>query len=578
MTIADFGRVLAGLLELDLDRCTLTYGVAPCTATGGPGEECYNTFRTCQDRVNYVKGVHTYRFIGRGTPVAAGELLRPYIVDLPARSDPELDPEKGLAPRNKISVTLSDEPDNDTEQDPYVANRATPAGGTFWSRLLARNPDHPGRPARVMKLYAEPGQPYTLSDPDWITESYVIDSLQGPDRNGQIRAVLTDPLKLTDRIKFPAPSSGELLAAITDTDLSLTLKSGQGAAYGTSGYVKLGEEVINFTGRTDDTLTWPGTGNRAQFGTVAAAHGADARVQLCFAWIAAAPDTVLEDLLNAAGILDANIDLAGMATIVDTWFSTYAITLCLTEPETVSKLLEEICVTLQAMLWWDPVAQKVKLTAKRPLSPLAATPPLLTDAANFIEGTVQVTRQDAERLTRVIVWYSLIRATANVTEWQSYERAAVAVDPDAEGANALNEVRQKVIYARFLDTASDQAAAELAVRLLLWHVDAPIYVRGQLDPKDEDIELGAQVDLETFGLTDFDGNIERQRVLVTKRQNNGADVDVTLIVTYLNRRYFWIAPDGHPDYSTATEEQKRYGYISDADGKLSDGSDGHVIA
>jgi hypothetical protein len=52
---------------------------------------------------------------------------------------------------------------------------------------------------------------------------------------------------------------------------------------------------------------------------------------------------------------------------------------------------------------------------------------------------------------------------------------------------------------------------------------------------------------------------------------------VTLIVTYLNRRYFWFAPDGHPDYSTATVEQQRYGYFSDADGKLSDGSDGHVL-
>jgi hypothetical protein len=564
------------MLELDCDRCTLTYGVSPCTATGGAGEECYNTFRTCQDKANFAKGSHTYRFIGRGTPIAAGELLRPYI-EREQNVPTEIDPEKGLAMRAKLSFSLRDEPDSDTEQDPYIANRAAAAGGTFWTRLLARNPNLAGRAARNKRLYIEPGDTYTLSDPDWVSESYIIDAVNGPDRSGLLQVVLKDPLKLADRVKMPAPTDGELTGDITDTALSCTVTAGEGAQYGSSGYIRIGEEVIQFTLRATDTLSWPSTAYRGKFGTTAAAHSTDDRVQLCQVWSGAAVDDVLEEMLNAAGIADGSIDLAGMATEVGIWYPTYTITVCLTEPESISKLLAEMCVILQAVMWWDPIEQKVMFKALRPLSPLSAAPPLLTDEANFIQDSLHIERQEDKRLTQVLVWYAPISATANPGEWTSYARGYVAVDPDAESANEYDDVRQKAIYARFLDETSDQAAAELAIRLLQWNRDTPVVIRAKLDPKDTDVEIGGQADVETFGLVDFDGQIERQRVLVTRRLDNGEDVEVTLLLTHLNKRWFWIAPDGHPDYNLATEEERRYGYISDDDGLLPDGSAGHLI-
>lgn len=651
MGIGDTGRQLIQLLELDLDRCTRTFGVSPCTAgiensgtataggatsitlaagasaaddayntmtariTGGTGSgqerivsdyvgatkvatvsvawttipdatstytiidrpnACYNTFRTCQDTANYAKAAKTYRFCGRGAPIAAGELLRPYLMRLSAAAT-EIDPEKGLAVRSKVSVTLADETDNDTEQDPYVTDRATPAGGTFWTRLIARNLATAGRSARVKRLYIDPGATYTLADAGWVSELYVIDAINGPDKTGAVQIVIKDPLKLTDRQKLPAPSDGELSVAMTASDVTLTLKSGQGAQYGNLGYIRVGEEVIEFTTRVVDVLSWPNTTYRGKFGTVAATHAINDRVQLCQAWLAASVSTVLEEMLNAADILDANIDLAGIATEVADWYGTYSITLCLTEPETISKLIEELCATVQGLVWWSAVDQKVKFKAMRPLSPLSTAPALLTDEANFIEDSVQITREEPNRLTQVAVWYGLISATSTKDDWQSYKRAYVAVDPNAESANEYNDVRQKTFYARFLDETSGQAAAELAIRFLLWRRDAPIVVNCKLDPKDTQIQVGEQADVETFGLVDFDGDIQRQRVLVTKRQDNGVDVAVTLLVTFLSRRYLWITPDAQPDYGAATIEERRFGYISDDSGKLSDGSDGHVI-
>lgn len=649
MSITDHGRQLIELLELDLDRCTLSYGVSPCTAgiehsgtaaaggastitldagasgsddayntmvvrlTGGTGSgqervisdyvgatkvatvsvawgtppdatstfgvidrpnACYNTFRTCQDKANYNKGTHTYRFIGRGSPVAVGESLRPYVTQI--KSPPtEIDLEKGLAPRGKYMISLADETDSDIEQDPYQANRAAAAGGTFWMRLLARNLAYAGRAARVKRLYITPGATYTLADAGWVSEAYVIDSVNGPDRHGGVQIALNDPIKQTDRIKYPAPSDGELSSNIAAGDTSLTLKSGGGAQYGSSGYIRIGEEIIQFGSRSTDTLN---SLTRAQFDTTAAAHNADARVQLCKVWSAATVATVLEDLLNAADIADANIDLAGIATEQNDWYGTVSITFCLSEPETISKLLQEMCFTVQAYMWWSAVEQKVKFKALRPLNPITSAPGMLTDDANFTEDSVQIARAEPERLTAVAVLYGLTSATAKHDDWQSYSRGYVAVDADAEGANEYNDQRQKTIYARFLDESSDQAAADLAIRLLQWRRDALIVVKATVDPKDEDVEIGAQMDLETFGIVDFDGNIERHRVLVTRRQDNGKDVDVSLLVTFLNRRYFWIAPDAAPDYSVATEDERKYGYLSDASGIIpDDGSQGHLI-
>jgi hypothetical protein len=219
----------------------------------------------------------------------------------------------------------------------------------------------------------------------------------------------------------------------------------------------------------------------------------------------------------------------------------------------------------------------VKFKVNRPLAPNATAPALLTDEASFIGGSVSIARADAQRLTQALVLYGLINATAKKADWQSYGRGYLAVDADAESANEYDDVVQKTYYARFLDVNSSQAAAELAIRMLLARRDAPVTITVRVDPKETGIEIGGQADIETSGLVDYSGTVQRQRVLVTKRQDTGKDVSVTLLSTFLSKRYLWTAPDGHPDYVDASENERRWGYISDDNGLMPDGTDGHVI-
>jgi hypothetical protein len=200
-----FNRTQIERLEIDLKVCSLTYGVAPCTAAGAVGSECYNTVATCQDRPNYTLTTQAVKFCHRAGVISPGEDVRPYIVSINS-SPTEIQRDKGLAIRGRASIKLTDEPAVDT-LDPYRATRATPAGGTYWGRLIARHPNYATLTARLVSGFAT--EPFTL---DAVrTEEQIVASIQGPDMRGTVTVLLADRIKLLDNSKYPPPSKGKLL-------------------------------------------------------------------------------------------------------------------------------------------------------------------------------------------------------------------------------------------------------------------------------------------------------------------------------------------------------------------------------
>lgn len=206
------GKFPCTVLELEVDRCSNVYGSAPCTATGAAGGECYNTYSTCHDKPNYTKSSQTVKFCTRGVVSPPGEDLRAYL--LKSISAPTaLDFEAGLAPRNVVALSLADETDNDSSQDPYYATRSTPAGGTLWTRWIARNKNYSGRPARLRRGFV--ANPW-----DWdlfLDELYTIDQI-GIEANGQVKITLKDPLKLVDNSMLPLPTSGAIQADLKNIE------------------------------------------------------------------------------------------------------------------------------------------------------------------------------------------------------------------------------------------------------------------------------------------------------------------------------------------------------------------------
>ncbi|MEW6314630.1 MAG: hypothetical protein AB1513_11425 [Pseudomonadota bacterium] len=643
---AEQERIAVAVLELDIDRCTRTFGVSPCLATG---EQCYNTYATCKYKSAYAKGTQTLKFIGRGAPIPAGETLRPYVLSESGASM-LIEPEAGVARRNTLTLKLADEPDADVETDPYLSSRSVAAGGTFWARFMARNPNYVGRFARVRRGFA----PLNGGAWDWTTfldELYVIDQIKGPDASGVVAITLKDPLKLTDRAKLPAPTDGRLQADMKAVEasgnivsatgttavlaasasavdgayvgmelyitantgagqrrtitayagasrtctvsawsvtpdttstyevgaLSLNLGSGKGTQYpdpATSGkreFIRIGEEVIEYTAKSGDVLSWPSTAYRAAFGTTKKDHKTNDNVQLCRAFIGQRVKDVVKALLNESGITDTYIDTAQLASEDNTWLGdAYLVTACLSEPEQPSALLAELCQQCNAVLWWSPATQEVEFKV---MMPRPQTPPEWTDAANLIDGSVEVETLDSLRVTSEAVYFGLDNATANRREAKNYARGELAIDASAESAIEYGDKRPHVTYSRWFTAANTVAMRGLAIRRLNHLRDAPKLVKLRLDPKDYAVPPGEMVDLTTRHLVDAAGNPKKTRVLLTRTDDNGTHIEVEARTTPFARRYGFIAPNTTPGYPTDTV----YAHFAGSSGLMSDGGEPYRI-
>ena len=510
------------------------------------GGECYNTFPTCQDPANYVKGAKTWKFCNAGAPVPAGEQIRPYLESIKTAAT-EIDLEKGLAIRGKITVALVDEPSSDIEADPYYATRASAALGSFFTRLLARNRNYAGRFARLKTAYFTGA----WDNADFTTELYIIDRIEGPDSKSRVKITLSDPVKLTDLVKVPAPSAGALSAAITAGSTSLPLGTDEGAGYDSSGHIRIGDEVMAYSGISTDTLTGL---TRAQFGTAAAEASAGDGVQACKVYEAQQPWQVLEDLLLSAGIAAGNIDSAEFESEDDAWLgSGWDITTCLSEPEKVSKYLSELLPQVGGFMWWNPTTQKFQFRVLAPLNPEQAVTATLTDNASIVEDSVKITVLEDLRITQQQIWYDRISAVADAGEAKNFLRLRHHVDVDAESANDYGDVRPQVVYSRWFTEANDAAVGTTASRRVGYYRDAPKGVEIAVDAKDADVRKGDYIDVQTVNLTDTAGAAELARCIVLKHRDEGGRIRLTLRVLNFGFRYAFIAPDGTGDYPTDSE-------------------------
>ena len=642
-------RRFAEVVELDVDTCLNVYGSAPCTAAAGVGNECYNTFATCQDKAHYTKGSRTIKLCSRGMTSPVGETLRPYVTDVSV-APTEIVPDKGLAMRSQTKVACIDEPCPDHLDDPYAATRATPAGGTWWGRFLARNKATAGRFARVRRGFVT--TPF-----DWASfqdELYIITNLAGPDV-GKVTVTLQDPIKLLDGAKLPVPTDGKLTTAfkaieetgvalagasttitlrtkasavddayngmeiyligntgsgqrrtvidyvgatrvatvaawsvVPDTTteyeisaLGLSLASGKGAQYAdpaTSGkaeFVRVGKEVIRYTVKSGDVLTWPDSSYRAQFGTPREDHKANDAVQLCRAWISQTPDAVVKSLLNEGGLSDTYIDTAELASEVALWLSSgSAITAIATDPETVSALLADLLIDLNAAMWWDAIAQKARFNVQMPEF---GTMPALTDDDLILDST-RVERLTAERITQQALYYGLNNATDDRKKPAAYGRAQIYIDLDAESANEYADQRPAVRLSRWLGAANDTLASAWCNRVIGRLRDAPEKLKFKLDPRSE-VSLGGLVKVTTAGKVGPDGAAQQTIVRVVKVVDQGSHQEVDARSTnFAGLRYAYIAPNGQADYTLASEDERAYAYICDtATGEMPNGDNPYLI-
>ena len=575
------GREPIILVQIDQDRCTRTYGVAPCTAVN-PQNKCFNTLRTCQDPENYEKGVLTLTFANSRSNLPKGENIIPSLMDV-STAPSVINPTNGqrsaapLGQRAVCTMTFQDHPHSDLLVDPYLTDRNyNPLDkSTFWAKWLVRNPYYQNRPVRVYEGYV--GQVLN----DMRVRHYFIDAIQGPDTNGKVQIVAKDPIKLADRQKAQVPKAtqGRLLADITISDTQLDIKDAELTDYDASGTVRIGDELMTYTTRAlvdisgVDYVRLSGL-TRGTDGSEAKEHKTDANVQLCvrytdeFVW-----DVIYDLLTTYAGIPTQYIDKAAWDIEGNDWLQSFNVTALLSRPEGVADVLNELFEQVLAYIWWDERDQEIKFRAIRPIIGAA---PLVTDKANIIQNTASLTTDPKNRVSQVWIYWGQRNLALPLNNEGNYDKLRIRADLEAEDVNRYGESRIRKVYARWIQ--NDAQAINLAARLLGASVDNPKTLKLRLDAKDRALWTADVVDVLHRNIVDFNGDkiTERYQVLSVEEVDPGETVEYVMQrFLFRGTRFGYYMPADalrFEDYTQAQIDAGKFGFYTEEDGRMSDGS------
>ena len=438
-------------IEIDLDHCALTYGTAPCTASlvSSPptgDHKCFNTPKTCQDRANYSNSPITLRF---AVPTA---YLPSNIEAIPSIASITMEPGtislgEDLGQRATLTVVFTDHRHSDTPASLFDKNLASRSydpfkQGTFFGRFRARHPYVFGRPLRWINGFV--GQ--ALAEME--TRHYVIDTISGPNADGDFTLIAKDVLALVDDGKAQAPkvNSGFLTANISSSATTATLSpSGIGNAEYPSGtfFVAIGGSEICAVSRSGDTLTLLA---RGALGTTADSHNADDRVQFVLTFGSSDPANIIAYLfINYGNVPSGFIPLSDWLVETGTYLNRLY-SAVIPNPTDVDDLVSELIEQAGLSLWWDDRNQQIGLKVLR--GQVAGDIEL---SENTVDAcSLDISEQPDLRLSQVHTYFAQINSLTSLTDKSNYGSVAILVDSQAEtdyGSAAIKEIFSRWIPA-----------------------------------------------------------------------------------------------------------------------------------
>ena len=554
------------LAVITLDYCAETFGVGACTATG---TECYNTFRTCKARAAYNKTTKDYKFTSADTPVPFRTGERPYLASVNYQPT---EIKTSLTVNARVDLKLLDEEDTDIGIDPYYANR-TSIQGTYFKKLLARNPNYKGRPIKVYEGFAG------LAEGDFVQTWYgIIDNIKMQGTEITIEGV--DVLKKLSEVEVPTKRELKLMTDIDAAALQFTLNSA--TAIGTNGFIRIGDEIIGY-GTLSTVSMIVSDCTRAEFGTGATNHSENDKIQECRYYAPGCPwkDHMLNMLKTDAGISTDYINEAAF-TSASTWplAESASYSAIISEPTKLSDLFYELVDLVDSRVW---VAEDLKInvarvTGNRP----SRTYTTWTDEANIILGSGAVDINEDSRITRASIYFDKV-ATGDDEKPAAYERLAVAIDANAESSKEYNDVLEKKSYCRWLQSSNnasttiDHTAKNIVSRRIMNYRDALPIIEVSVERKDSDVKVGEYVHLDTDELLGITGDDSTGKYQVVYRDFGIDKTKYKLQKVPLRRVCFIGSTTRTQGYTSAANAELEYGYLSDSSGYMSDESEGYRI-
>ena len=566
------------LVDLMFDQCSLSFGTAPCTATGEP---CYATFCTCKDTAHYARSTPTTpacRYSVAGQQVPVGITAYPCITGV-EHVPTVVDTQRGLGRHDSMTVQFEDFLDYSELTDPYWARRTSKVRASHFAVLKARNIAYPTRLAVVRTGYLDDQNRCAISS--MTSQTFVLQTLNGP-ASGVVSATLVDPMARLEAVSVPGLSAGELGTSMAIGATSATLRSGDGAEYASGQTVRIDDEIMTFDTLVGDAAT---VVSRALWGTTAAAHDSGAKIQTCRVWSSVAIDTIWYDILIAAGVLAGYIDTAGASAEAALWFK-LPLSACISVPTPASDLLSSLMQSNAAMSWWDADSALMRFRGIHPIMPSESIASI-DDTANVVGRSVTVEEETEKRLTRANIYYGVIDWSRDLSSPDSYLRNIVWEDPSAESANEYGDVRDTVagntlimpIFAYWMPSTYGTVVSGSAFRYLVRFRDPPKKLTLTLSEKDATQKPGDMLSVTVREVVDATGAPATLVYRVTSRHRVSLD---SMLYEYEmesdstqggSKRWFFVNTPGCPFYALASYTQRLYGFVCDpVTLKMPDGS------
>jgi len=379
--------------------------------------------------------------------------------------------------------------------------------------------------------------------------------------------------RIEDRkAKAPTLSPGKLYAGITASATSFEAANATTADYPASGTLRIGSECMTYSSRSSSAhgVTFSGVA-RGTDNTTAATHSTDDAVQECLRYSAARADDVLEDLLTTyGGIPSAWLDTVAWAAEIDDYLSLYQINALITEPTSVSALVSEVQESALIYLWWDERTALIDLKVVRGLE---VDPPVLTAEENIIAGSFSIAEKPRERASQAWVYYGQYDPTKGRTDPTNYRQATIYANLESETDELYGEPSIRTVYSRWLihDTMADTTASKIITRF----VDVPSEAKFRMDAKDRGYWVGDVVTISHYLDIDAYGNrrLRNWTIVSAEEVMPGETVEYMAEDTTLSGRTSYVMASGAAAYPGAGSLPAKYGYIGNASGLLSDGSD-----
>lgn len=586
------GKQAVQIVELYIDKCSLIYGTAPCTAsipTTGL-DKCFNTAATCQDRANYARATKVLRFsTGRVDGIQQPGDGPTFPTLLSVKSAPTvLTPGKGLGVRSSLNVTIADHPWTDAGVDPYLSGRAydPSSKGTFWGKFLARNKYYENRRIDVLTGFLNEDGSYDAAN--FKRRTYIITKISGPSSGGSVNIEAKDPLRLADgeKAKWPKASKATVLTAVNETSTILAISDPDMSisAWYSSGqrYLRCENEIMLATDISGSGTAYPVlTVVRGSMPpwydfslNVAYPHDTAASIQPCHLFQNAAVYDVVYFLLHdVAGISPSYLPISEwVSNIEDLGFQYLVFNTLLTDPVDVKKLLTEI-TELSIMIWWDERRSVVQLRGLRFLQLIG---PQLNDSNSIIAESVSASDDPANLTTQNWIYFDLNWPLAVMDQFKNYRVVDVRANLVKESADEYGKPAIRQTKTRWLNRASAGIAVEVGSTMVRQYQEVRKVLSWAMDPKDDSFWVGDTVGVSTRYAQDKYGDPVPRNYLITQVEemfsNGGVKLKYTAIEMFAFIRAGLIShPSGvaadaipaPPDYSSASVVQKnKWAYIS----------------